>query len=138
MNIITNHDRFRPKRWVAARQGRSVVVVVVGVCLQIAWTMQHSSGVIGKPDTVRPAKHNGGNIAGMYDLEQTLGKGHFAVVKMARHVFTGEQVAVKVIDKNKLEEVSRNHLYQEVSAIRLYLVSLFQSYTCTYYYVRFQ
>jgi len=82
--------------------------------------MQHSSGVIGKPDTVRPAKHNGGNIAGMYDLEQTLGKGHFAVVKMARHVFTGEQVAVKVIDKNKLEEVSRNHLYQEVSAIGLY------------------
>jgi len=82
--------------------------------------MQHSSGVIGKPDTVRPAKHNGGNIAGMYDLEQTLGKGHFAVVKMARHVFTGEQVAVKVIDKNKLEEVSRNHLYQEVSSIGLY------------------
>ncbi|XP_060839199.1 SNF-related serine/threonine-protein kinase [Rhopalosiphum padi] len=81
--------------------------------------MQHSSGVIGKPDTVRPAKHNGGNIAGMYDLEQTLGKGHFAVVKMARHVFTGEQVAVKVIDKNKLEEVSRNHLYQEVRCMKL-------------------
>lgn len=77
--------------------------------------MQHSSGVIGQPDTVRPARHKGGNIAGMYDLEQTLGKGHFAVVKSARHVFTGEQVAVKVIDKNKLEEVSRNHLYQEVS-----------------------
>ncbi|VVC36337.1 Hypothetical protein CINCED_3A017004 [Cinara cedri] len=81
--------------------------------------MQHSSGVIGKPDTVKPAKHNGGNIAGMYDLEQTLGKGHFAVVKSARHVFTGEQVAVKVIDKNKLEEVSRNHLYQEVRCMKL-------------------
>lgn len=81
--------------------------------------MQHSSGVIGKPDTIKSAKHNGGNIAGMYDLEQTLGKGHFAVVKSARHVFTGEQVAVKVIDKNKLEEVSRNHLYQEVRCMKL-------------------
>lgn len=31
-------------------------------------------------------------IAGLYDLEHTIGKGHFAVVKLARHVFTGEKV----------------------------------------------
>lgn len=55
-----------------------------------------------------------GKIAGLYDLEETLGVGHFAVVKLARHVFTGEKVAVKVIDKNKLDEVSRAHLFQEV------------------------
>lgn len=53
-------------------------------------------------------------IAGLYDLEETLGSGHFAVVKLARHVFTGEKVAVKVIDKTKLDDVSRAHLYQEV------------------------
>lgn len=53
-----------------------------------------------------------GKIAGLYDLEQTLGSGHFAVVKSARHVFTGEKVAVKVIDKTKLDEVSRAHLFQ--------------------------
>lgn len=53
-------------------------------------------------------------IAGLYDLLDTLGSGHFAVVKSARHVFTGEKVAVKVIDKSKLDEVSRAHLYQEV------------------------
>ena len=35
-------------------------------------------------------------IAGLYDLEETLGEGHYAVVKLARHVFTGEKVAVKV------------------------------------------
>lgn len=29
-------------------------------------------------------------IAGLYDLEETLGSGHFAVVKSARHAFTGE------------------------------------------------
>lgn len=55
-----------------------------------------------------------GKIAGLYDLEETLGVGHFAVVKLARHVFTGEKVAVKVIDKTKLDEVSRAHLFQEV------------------------
>lgn len=56
-----------------------------------------------------------GKIAGLYDLEETLGRGHFAVVKLARHVFTGEKVAVKVIDKSKLDDVSRAHLFQEVS-----------------------
>lgn len=58
-----------------------------------------------------------GKIAGLYDLEETLGRGHFAVVKLARHVFTGEKVAVKVIDKSKLDEVSRAHLFQEVNII---------------------
>ena len=33
-----------------------------------------------------------GKIAGLYDLDKTLGRGHFAVVKLARHVFTGEKV----------------------------------------------
>lgn len=55
-----------------------------------------------------------GKIAGLYDLEETLGSGHFAVVKLARHVFTGEKVAVKVIEKTKLDEISRAHLFQEV------------------------
>ncbi|KAL3181043.1 hypothetical protein MRX96_037103 [Rhipicephalus microplus] len=58
-------------------------------------------------------------IAGLYDLGDTLGRGHFAVVKLARHVFTGEQVAVKVIDKTKLDEVSRAHLFQEVRCMKL-------------------
>lgn len=60
-----------------------------------------------------------GKIAGLYDLEQTLGVGHFATVKLARHVFTGEKVAVKVIDKTKLDEVSRAHLFQEVRYVIL-------------------
>lgn len=58
-----------------------------------------------------------GKIAGLYDLEETLGVGHFAVVKLARHVFTGEKVAVKVIDKTKLDDVSRAHLFQEVRLV---------------------
>lgn len=58
-------------------------------------------------------------IAGLYDMEATLGSGHFAVVKSARHVFTGLRVAIKVIDKTKLDEVSRTHLYQEVRCMKL-------------------
>ncbi|XP_012269272.2 probable serine/threonine-protein kinase DDB_G0277165 isoform X2 [Athalia rosae] len=60
-----------------------------------------------------------GKIAGLYDMEETLGRGHFAVVKLARHVFTGEKVAVKVIDKTKLDEISRSHLFQEVRCMKL-------------------
>ena len=55
-----------------------------------------------------------GKIAGLYYLEETLGSGHFAVVKRARHVFTGAEVAVKVVDKSKLDDVSKAHLFQEV------------------------
>ncbi|XP_004208678.2 SNF-related serine/threonine-protein kinase [Hydra vulgaris] len=59
------------------------------------------------------------NIAGLYDMERSLGSGHFAVVKLARHVFTGEKVAVKVIDKSKLDGVAKSHLYQEVRCMKL-------------------
>ncbi|XP_030437599.1 SNF-related serine/threonine-protein kinase-like [Gopherus evgoodei] len=60
-----------------------------------------------------------GKIAGLYDLERTLGKGHFAVVKLARHVFTGEKVAVKVIDKSKLDMSAAGQLLQEVRCMKL-------------------
>ena len=58
-------------------------------------------------------------IAGLYDLKETIGKGHYAVVKLAKHVFTGEKVAVKVIDKSKLDDVSKQHLFQEVRCMKL-------------------
>ncbi|XP_072519153.1 SNF related kinase b [Salminus brasiliensis] len=60
-----------------------------------------------------------GKIAGLYDLDRTLGKGHFAVVKLARHVFTGQLVAVKVIDKTKLDALAMGHLLQEVRCMKL-------------------
>ncbi|XP_029299339.1 SNF-related serine/threonine-protein kinase [Cottoperca gobio] len=60
-----------------------------------------------------------GKVAGLYDLDKTLGRGHFAVVKLARHVFTGEKVAVKVIDKTKLDPVARAHLFQEVRCMKM-------------------
>ncbi|XP_061208213.1 SNF-related serine/threonine-protein kinase-like isoform X2 [Neopsephotus bourkii] len=60
-----------------------------------------------------------GQIAGLYDLGRTLGTGHFAVVKAARHVFTGQRVAVKVIDKSKLAGGAAGQLLQEVRCMKL-------------------
>ncbi len=62
------------------------------------------------------AKHQ---IAGLYDLGETLGEGHYAVVKLASHVFTGEKVAVKVIDKLKLDSATRVQMLQEVQLMKL-------------------
>lgn len=61
--------------------------------------------------------HN--HIAGLYDLEKTIGQGHFAIVKSARHIFSGERVAIKIIDKLKLDRVSQEHLFQEVKCMKL-------------------
>jgi SNF-related kinase len=52
-------------------------------------------------------------------IGETIGTGHFAVVKLARHVFTQKEVAVKVIDKTRLDEVSKAHLFQEVTCMKL-------------------
>ena len=47
-------------------------------------------------------------------LAQTVGKGNFAKVKLARHVLTGVEVAIKIIDKTTLNEPS---LAKVVSAV---------------------
>jgi len=77
-------------------------------------TMQRPMGLQQQERYSNRANIYDGKIAGLYDLEETLGSGHFAVVKLARHVFTGEKVAVKVIDKTKLDDISKAHLFQEV------------------------
>ena len=79
----------------------------------------HRQGSGSKPQIRRQKSGYDGKIVGNYDLERTIGKGHFAVVKLARHVFSGAQVAVKVIDKTKLDDVSKAHLFQEVTCMKL-------------------
>lgn len=54
------------------------------------------------------------DLRGLYHLGRTLGRGHFAVVKLARQVNTGDLVAVKMIDKTKLDVMATSHLLQEV------------------------
>lgn len=54
------------------------------------------------------------DLRGLYHLGRTLGRGHYAVVKLARQVDTGNLVAVKMIDKTKLDIMATSHLLQEV------------------------
>uniref|UniRef100_UPI00359018EE serine/threonine-protein kinase SIK2 n=1 Tax=Myxine glutinosa TaxID=7769 RepID=UPI00359018EE len=51
---------------------------------------------------------------GLYEVERTLGKGNSAVVKLARHRVTKSEVAIKIIDKSRLDQVSLNKVYREV------------------------
>ncbi|VDD88981.1 unnamed protein product, partial [Enterobius vermicularis] len=75
--------------------------------------------VTGAPKRRGSLSIHDARIAGLYDLEKTIGKGHFAVVKLASHVFTGEKVAVKVIDKSKFDEKIASHFMQEVRCMKL-------------------
>lgn len=53
---------------------------------------------------------------GKYRLLKTIGKGNFAKVKLAKHVPTGKEVAIKIIDKTQLNPGSLQKLFREVSA----------------------
>ncbi|XP_014209439.1 serine/threonine-protein kinase SIK3-like isoform X2 [Copidosoma floridanum] len=55
---------------------------------------------------------------GYYDLEMTIGKGNFAVVKMATHIVTNSKVAIKIIDKTKLDEDNLAKIFREVSIMK--------------------
>ena len=48
------------------------------------------------------ANNNGRTRVGKYELVRTLGKGNFAKVKFARNVDTGENLAIKILDKEKI------------------------------------
>lgn len=58
-------------------------------------------------------------FVGLYDFKETLGKGHFSVVKLAQHVISKERVAVKIIDKVKLKPDELQHLHHEVRVMKL-------------------
>ncbi|KAM0874455.1 hypothetical protein ACQ4PT_037404 [Festuca glaucescens] len=69
---------------------------------------------------------------GKYELGRTLGEGTFAKVKFAKNVETGENVAIKILDKEKLlkhkmigqlkREISTMKLIRHPNVIRMYEV----------------
>ncbi|KAF0909160.1 hypothetical protein E2562_032209, partial [Oryza meyeriana var. granulata] len=69
---------------------------------------------------------------GRYELGRTLGEGTFAKVKFARNVDTGENVAIKILDKEKVlkhkmiaqikREISTMKLIRHPNVIRMYEV----------------
>ncbi|KAM6370513.1 serine/threonine-protein kinase SIK2 isoform 3-T3 [Pluvialis apricaria] len=67
---------------------------------------------------------------GFYDIEGTLGKGNFAVVKLARHRITRSEVAIKIIDKSQLDAVNLEKIYREVQIMKMldhpHIIKLYQ------------
>ncbi|XP_047243515.1 MAP/microtubule affinity-regulating kinase 3-like isoform X2 [Girardinichthys multiradiatus] len=94
-------------------------------------TEQHASGDDGRSDTlarsVRSARcKNSSTVTGddsphvgNYRLLKTIGKGNFAKVKLARHVPTGREVAIKIIDKTQLNPTSLQKLLREVRIMKI-------------------
>lgn len=56
---------------------------------------------------------------GKYRLIKTIGKGNFAKVKLAKHIPTGKEVAIKIIDKTQLNPSSLQKVYREVKIMKL-------------------
>ncbi|XP_058251647.1 serine/threonine-protein kinase MARK2 isoform X10 [Hemibagrus wyckioides] len=56
---------------------------------------------------------------GNYRLLKTIGKGNFAKVKLAKHILTEKEVAVKIIDKTQLNSSSLQKLFREVRIMKL-------------------
>ncbi|XP_060755488.1 serine/threonine-protein kinase SIK2-like [Neoarius graeffei] len=67
---------------------------------------------------------------GFYEIIRTLGKGNFAVVKLARHKVTKTQVAIKIIDKTCLDASDLEKLNREVKIMKLlnhpHIIRLYQ------------
>ncbi|KAM6082387.1 LOW QUALITY PROTEIN: serine/threonine-protein kinase MARK1-like [Chlamydotis macqueenii] len=55
---------------------------------------------------------------GNYRLLKTIGKGNFGKVNLARHVLTGREVAVKIIEKTQLDPTSLQKLVREVRIMK--------------------
>ena len=49
------------------------------------------------------SKKNKSRQKGNYILEETIGEGAFAKVKLAKHIITGEKVAIKILPKKNIE-----------------------------------
>ncbi|XP_055379372.1 serine/threonine-protein kinase MARK2 [Condylostylus longicornis] len=80
----------------------------------------------GVPMRWRPAEEH----IGKYKLIKTIGKGNFAKVKLAKHLPTGKEVAIKIIDKTQLNPGSLQKLFREVRIMKMLdhpnIVKLFQ------------
>lgn len=56
---------------------------------------------------------------GYYELEKTIGKGNFAVVKLASNIVTKSKVAIKIIDKTCLNEEYLAKTFREISILKI-------------------
>ncbi|XP_060124623.1 serine/threonine-protein kinase SIK3 isoform X2 [Zootoca vivipara] len=79
------------------------------------------------PSAARPP---GPARIGYYEIERTIGKGNFAVVKLATHLVTRVKVAIKIIDKTQLDEENLKKIFREVQIMKMlchpHIIRLYQ------------
>ncbi|XP_076138623.1 serine/threonine-protein kinase SIK3 homolog isoform X1 [Alosa pseudoharengus] len=67
---------------------------------------------------------------GYYEIERTIGKGNFAVVKLATHVITKAKVAIKIVDKTQLDDENLKKIFREVQIMKMlrhpHIIRLYQ------------
>ncbi|XP_039085209.1 serine/threonine-protein kinase SIK3 isoform X3 [Hyaena hyaena] len=67
---------------------------------------------------------------GYYEIDRTIGKGNFAVVKRATHLVTKAKVAIKIIDKTQLDEDNLKKIFREVQIMKMlchpHIIRLYQ------------
>ncbi|XP_050985640.1 serine/threonine-protein kinase SIK3 homolog isoform X2 [Labeo rohita] len=76
---------------------------------------------VGRPPPVR---------VGYYEMERTIGKGNFAVVKLATHIITKAKVAIKIVDKTQLDDENLKKIFREVQIMKMlrhpHIIRLYQ------------
>ncbi|XP_061781563.1 serine/threonine-protein kinase SIK3 homolog isoform X2 [Nerophis lumbriciformis] len=88
-----------------------------------------AAGCIANPvqtSTTRPPPAR----VGHYEIERTIGKGNFAVVKLATHIITKAKVAIKIVDKTQLDDENLKKIFREVQIMKLlkhpHIIRLYQ------------
>lgn len=71
-----------------------------------------NTGIPPVPPQQKPIK------LGFYEIEHTIGKGNNACVKLARHRITKTEVAIKIIDKRRLDEENLKKAYREIQMLK--------------------
>ncbi|XP_064470778.1 serine/threonine-protein kinase SIK3-like isoform X2 [Ornithodoros turicata] len=81
-------------------------------------------------DRVKASGCSGLVRVGFYELGKTIGKGNFAVVRLATHIITKTKVAIKIIDKTHLDEENLKKIFREVQIMKLlhhpHIIRLYQ------------
>uniref|UniRef100_A0A915NVH5 non-specific serine/threonine protein kinase n=1 Tax=Meloidogyne floridensis TaxID=298350 RepID=A0A915NVH5_9BILA len=62
-----------------------------------------------RPETIK---------VGFYEVGRTIGKGNYAVVKLAKHRITKTEVAIKIVDKRRLDANNLAKIYREIEVLK--------------------
>uniref|UniRef100_A0A4W5Q2Y5 non-specific serine/threonine protein kinase n=1 Tax=Hucho hucho TaxID=62062 RepID=A0A4W5Q2Y5_9TELE len=97
---------------------------------------QPSSGIShsNRPTITNPGHPSSGRPplarVGYYEIERTIGKGNFAVVKLATHIITRAKVAIKIVDKTQLDDENLKKIFREVQIMKMlrhpHIIRLYQ------------